>query len=343
MPPPPVTASADVTRCGTLGDMSVNSAEPGASGRLVSGEAVELDVRVARLGSRVLGFGLDFAISFCAAVGFYLISALLLATLGTFTGVVDGALQTAVGTVAIFAGFVALPATIETLSKGRSLGKLMMGLRVVRDDGGPIRFRHALIRALSAFAVEFPGLLLPGLTWFAAMTVMLIHPSGKRFGDLTAGTIVIHERTPHARIWVPIMPPGLAGWAAVADLTALDDKLALAIRHFLARNHEIAEPARTKLGLALASELNSFIVPPPPPGTPGWAFLAAVLAERHRRAASRLAAGRAVTAQVWDTLYGPHQGQAMWTHAPAPTVTAPPTTLPQVPAATTHPGTPGAW
>lgn len=323
--------------------MSDNTADPGTSGRLVSGEAVELDVRVARLGSRVLAFGVDFALNFFITFILYVTTALLLTMVAATSTMVDDALEVAVATVAIFAGMVAIPATIETLSKGRSLGKLILGLRVVRDDGGPIRFRHSLIRALSAFAVEFPGVLLPGLTWFATMAVMLIHPSGKRVGDLTAGTIVIHERTPHARVWVPIMPPGLAGWAAVADLTALDDNLALAIRHFLARNHEIAEPARTKLGLSLASELNSFIVPPPPPNTPGWAFLAAVLSERYRRASSRLAASRAVTAQVWDTLYGPHQGQAMWTHAPAPGWTAPPTTFPQVPAAAVTPESPGAW
>ncbi|ADD41317.1 RDD family protein [Stackebrandtia nassauensis] len=323
--------------------MSDISADPGLSGRLVSGEAVELDVRVARLGSRVLAFGIDFTISVIAAAIFYVVSMLLLYTLAASTSLVDEALLVAIITIDMVLAFVGVPATIETLSKGRSLGKLAVGLRVVRDDGGPIRFRHALIRALSAFAVEFPGLLLPGISWFAALGVMLIHPSGKRFGDLSAGTIVIHERTPHARIWVPIMPPGLAGWAAVTDLTALDDNLALSIRHFLARNHEIAEPARTKLGLALAAELNSFVVPPPPPGTPGWAFLAAVLSERYRRASSRLAASRAVTAQVWDTLYGPHQGQAMWTHAPPPVWTAPPTTLPQVPAAPAHPATPGAW
>ena len=40
----------------------------------------------------------------------------------------------------------AAPIAVETLSHGRSLGKLACGLRVVRDDGGPIRFRHALVR-----------------------------------------------------------------------------------------------------------------------------------------------------------------------------------------------------
>ncbi len=42
-----------------------------------------------------------------------------------------------------------LPDRFETLSRGRSLGKLALGLRVVSDDGGPERFRQALMRALA--------------------------------------------------------------------------------------------------------------------------------------------------------------------------------------------------
>ncbi len=53
------------------------------------------------------------------------------------------------------------------------------------------------------------------------------------------------------------MPPQLAPWAALLDLTGLDDDLALAVRHFLSRNRQLAEPARTRLGLALAREVSA--------------------------------------------------------------------------------------
>jgi len=285
--------------------MTDNSAEADTSGRLVSGEAVELDVRVARLGSRVLAFTIDFVLLAVGAIVLVILTSIVVALLPP--EVRDRALADAVRTVTILFALVAIPVTIETLSKGRSLGKLLLGLRVVRDDGGPIRFRHCLVRGVSAFGVEFPGLLMPGITWLAAIGVMLIHPSGKRIGDLMAGTIVIHERTPLARYWVPAMPVGLAQWSQTADLTNLDDSLALAVRHFLARNKEISEPARSRLGAALDAEVRAVVTPPPPPGTPGWAFLAAVLAERYRRSGARMARNRAVTAQVWDTLYGANQ------------------------------------
>ncbi|MEV0648976.1 RDD family protein [Phytomonospora sp. NPDC050363] len=273
-------------------------------GRFVSGEAVELDVRVARLGSRMLAFALDLLVLGFVAVVLLIVSTYLVASLAEGGIEVDAALVGAIFVINLVILFVAIPATVETLSKGRSIGKLAAGLRVVRDDGGPIRFRHALVRALVGLTLEFPGILLPGITWIAGLWTMLVNPAGKRIGDLAAGTVVIHERSPAVWGWVPLMPPPLAAWASLTDLSDLDDELALAVRHFLSRNAQIREPARTSLGLALAAELGAKVTPPPPPGTPGWAFMSAVLAERYRRNAGRLAASRAATAQVWDTLYG---------------------------------------
>jgi uncharacterized RDD family membrane protein YckC len=268
--------------------------------RLVSGEGVELDVRAAGVGSRVLALLLDIVVQ----VVLYLVlgTILLVALLNAVPRLADGALleggRIVLGVV-VLAGY---PITMETLAGGRTLGKLALGLRVVRDDGGPIQFRHALTRTLVGVALEWPGLILPLLAWAVSLTSMLSHPLGKRLGDLAAGTIVIHERTPATWGWVPTMPPALATWARLLDLTGLDDELALAVRHFLARNRQLHEPGRTRLGYALAVEVAACTTPPPPPGVPGWQYLAAVLAERHRRAAHRLAVARTATAQVWPEL-----------------------------------------
>jgi hypothetical protein len=131
---------------------------------------------------------------------------------------------------------------------------------------------------------------------------MIGNPQSKRLGDHVAGTIVIHERTPAAWGWVPTMPPELAAWAATLDLTGLDDDLALGTRNFLARNRSIREPARSSLGQRLVREVAAVTNPPPPPGTPAWKYLAAVHAERHRRATRQLAAVRARAAAVWPDL-----------------------------------------
>jgi len=272
--------------------------------RLVSGEAVELDVRFARVGSRVLALLIDILVEIVIAVGLVVLILIGLSAFA-FTGLADAALLQGGLIVVLVIVFIGYPVLCESLLRGRTVGKLVLGLRVVRDDGGPIRFRHALTRSLVGVALEWPGLVMPLVTWGASLATMLANPVGKRLGDLAAGTIVIHERTPASWGWVPAMPPHLAGWAALLDLTQLDDQLALAVRHFLARNRQISEPARSQLGLELATQVTRQTTPPPPPGVPGWVYLAAVIAERHRRAARRLAVTRVAAAAVWPSLGTP--------------------------------------
>jgi uncharacterized RDD family membrane protein YckC len=237
----------------------------------------------------------------------------------------EGALFGGLYIIVLAATFIGYPVTMETLTRGRTVGKMVLGLRVVRDDGGPVRFRQALSRGMVGAAIEFPGLLGAPLTWLACLWTMAVNPLGKRLGDYAAGTVVIHERTPAAWGWVPVMPPGLADWASTLDLAGLDDDLALAVRNFLARNRHLREPARAQLGYRLSTEVAAAVNPPPPAGTPGWAYLAAVHAERHQRAMRRLAAVRSRAATVWPEI----------TNIPAP-----PSTAPQRPQPMSHPADP---
>lgn len=276
--------------------MSVSSSDP--DHRLVSGEAVHLEVRVARVGSRALALMIDI----CGQLLLLLmLIPIMLISLGTLAA--DAALARAAEVVTVIVVFVGYQAFWETLTAGRTPGKFAMGLRVVRDDGGPVRFRHSITRALVGATVEWPGLLLPVITWVASIATMLTNQQGKRLGDLAAGTIVIHDRTPTSWGWVPGIPPNMVSWASTLDLTALDDDLALACRHFLARSRSLSEPFRSRLGERLATEVMAVTTPKPPHGTPGWAYLAAVVGERHRRAAARLGAARKAQATLWPDLF----------------------------------------
>lgn len=276
--------------------------DPGQT-RIVTGEAVHLDMRVARLGSRALARIIDAIIQIVLYGAMLILFTIIVGILGS-SGVIffDGAVFATLTLGTLVLAMLGYPVLLETLTRGRTLGKLILGLRVVRDDGGPVTFRHAATRGLVGFAIEWPGVLGAPLTWLATIWTMVASPQSKRIGDHVAGTIVIHERTPAAWGWAPTMPPELTGWAATLDLTGLDDDLALGTRNFLARNRNIREPARTELGLRLAREVAAVTNPPPPPGTPGWRYLAAVHAERHRRAMRQLAAVRARAATVWPDL-----------------------------------------
>ncbi|HVE75001.1 MAG TPA: RDD family protein [Mycobacteriales bacterium] len=242
----------------------------------VTGEAVALDLRPAALPSRVLAGAVDALLQIALGIG---LGALILRVAAGASEAASGALFI----VLLVTLLVGYPVTFETVLRGRTPGKAVLGLRVVRDDGGPIGFRHALVRGMTGAFVERPG-----VTFFSgAVLCSLLNPQGKRLGDLLAGTLVLQERVPGRGQRAPDMPPHLAGWAATLDLAGLTDELALSMRTFVSRAPSMTARAREDLGGRLVASVLAAVRPAPPAGTPGWAVLAAVLAERRRREQSR--------------------------------------------------------
>lgn len=256
---------------------------------LVTGEAVVLDLRLAKLPTRAMAFGIDLAVMLLA---FLVLIAITAGALGT----VDDALAAAVSLVLVLAVFVGYPVTVETLTRGRSIGKIALGLRVVREDGGPIRFRQALTRGLAGLIIDFG--LFSLFTGIVALVTSLASPCGRRVGDMLAGTVVLRERTPVRPVPVVPMPQPLAGWAAGLELSGLPDPVALSARQFLHRASDLEPGVRASLGQALATQVAGHVSPAPPPGTPCEPYLAAVLAERRRREETRLATNRPVAPVV---------------------------------------------
>ncbi|WP_409496122.1 RDD family protein [Amycolatopsis sp. cmx-11-12] len=240
---------------------------------LVTGEAVVLDVRAAKLASRGLAMMLDVALQMITLV----VAMLVLSQVAAFG---DEALALTLFLVTLVLVMVGYPVIFETLSRGRTLGKMALGLRVVRTDGGPVRFRHALVRGLAGFFIDFWAL---GLLGVVAVVTSLLSTNGRRVGDYLAGTLVIRERMPASRTPYVGMPPQLAYWASQLDLTRLPNELALAVRQYLSRTSELRPEAVEALGYGLAQQVAATIGAPVPPGVPSWAYLSAVLAERRRR------------------------------------------------------------
>ncbi|MDQ7992585.1 MAG: RDD family protein [Propionicimonas sp.] len=242
-----------------------------ASDEILIGEGVALQVGTASVIARAAGWLLDAFVTGTVLVGLIL----TLSWLGE-DRFDDAAIQ-AVIVILLVIAFIITPMTIETLTRGRSLGKLVMGLQVIRDDGGPVRLRHAAVRAL--VGVFELWLVAGGL----AFVVSMLNDRGKRIGDFLAGTYVAQVRGVRSTAVPLYMPPGLAGWAQLTDTHPLPDGLALRARQFLARAHEFPPPIRHRLGLRLAAQIELFVSPAPPPGTHPEAFIAAVLCERRRR------------------------------------------------------------
>src|SRR6201998_4630518 len=241
---------------------------------VVTGDAVVVEVQIAQLPVRAVAAVIDLAAIFV----FYVLGLILaLATQPEF----DDALVDAFVVIFTVLVLVGYPVTFETATRGRSLGKMAMGLRVVSDDGGPERFRQALFRALAAVVeiwMFFGG---------PAVICSLLSSKGKRIGDVFAGTVVISERGPKLEP-PPVMPPALAWWASSLQLSGLRSETAQIARQFLSRETQLRPQVRDQMAHRITAEVVAQIAPPPPPGVPPQYVLAAVLAERHRRELMRL-------------------------------------------------------
>jgi uncharacterized RDD family membrane protein YckC len=245
----------------------------GAMSAVVSGEAVVLDLRPARAASRGIGFFLDAIVQIALLVALTLGAATLSDTFGG-----DIAVTGALSLVAVVIALVGYPLLFETLTRGKSLGKLALGMRVVRQDGGAVRARHSLVRAL------FGVIELWATFGVVAFIASLSSAQGKRLGDQFAGTLVVLERAPRSTDVAWTMPPRMAPWAMQADLSRLPDALALEIRTFLLRTPDLEPNARWSLSVRLADAVRQCTTPPPPLGIGPEEYLVAVLAERRRRA-----------------------------------------------------------
>ena len=237
---------------------------------VLTGEAVALDVQPLGYFLRVVGALIDVLIAVALMLG----AALLL---GTLAG--QGALSSATLQIALIVTLVlvtvVLPTTVETASGGRSLGKLAVGGRIVRADGGASGFRQALIRALV-------GVLEIYLTVGAvALLVGAFTPRSQRLGDLMAGTYSERTRAPRLPDPAPGLPAGLEGWAAVADVARLPDRLARRISQF-AREASAMDPgARARLAQSMAADAAPFVAPVP--AVPPEVLVRAVAAVRRDR------------------------------------------------------------
>ena len=262
---------------------------------LITGEAVALDLRPAGFVLRAAGAAIDFVVY----MGSFVVGAVIFVTQAVDAGL-DEALIRAISIVGLILFLVVAPIAVETISRGKSLGKLAVGARVVRDDGGAIGLRHAFIRGLvGVFEVfmTFGG---------AALLVGLLNSRAKRLGDLLAGTYSQHERFPNFHTPVYGVPIDLLEWAETADVARMPDALSRRIAQFLAQARGLSAPTRIRLARELASEASLYVSPLPE--SDAELFLAAVAALRRDREMAALSIEKRRLEQLRPVLTGlPHR------------------------------------
>jgi uncharacterized RDD family membrane protein YckC len=272
-----------------------DSPDHDATTALVTGEAVALDLRPTGFVLRAAGTIIDWLVYF----GGYILLVIFVLPLIADSLQLDSAASAAVAVAGLVVVLVAAPTTVELLSHGKSLGRLAVGARIVRDDGGAIGFRHAFIRSLTGMLeifITFGGL---------AAVVALLNGQSKRLGDLVAGTYSRYERLSKEVIPVYGVPEVLTEWALTADVARMPDRVARRIASYLRGASTLSESTRDRLGRELATEAALWVSPVPP--VSAEMFLAGVSALRRQREGAALDLDRKRLDQLEPALQGlPH-------------------------------------
>ncbi|SDZ41668.1 Uncharacterized membrane protein YckC, RDD family [Herbiconiux ginsengi] len=259
---------------------------------LLTGEAVALDVRPASFLLRSASGAIDFVLYIGALlVALYVFVTILLSDSG-----IDPALGQALSLALVVTFLVVAPIVVEVASRGRSLGKLAVGARIVRDDGGAISLRHSVIRGLLGFVEIYMTL------GILAFVVSMLNARSKRLGDLLAGTYSQHERVPRPIPFVAQVPPELSVWAQTADVAKLPDRLSRRVVQFLTQADRTTPQTRERLAHELAREAAPFVSPLP--NVHPHAFLLGVSAIRRDREYRALMLERERLARVDPILRG---------------------------------------
>lgn len=199
-------------------------------------EGIELNLRLAGPVPRACAWAIDLALR----AGIMLVLAIVLGALGGF--------GYGLFLIAWFLLEWIYPAVCEARFAGATPGKKLMGLRVVSDDGTPLRASAAFIRNLLR-AVDF----LP-VAYAVGLVSMLAHREFRRLGDIVAQTVVIYREDAHRAALIPHALPVAPGIAlSVEEARAVLDYAERVPRLTPERADELAQIAGPMLGASTAA------------------------------------------------------------------------------------------
>jgi uncharacterized RDD family membrane protein YckC len=210
-------------------------------------EGVELELALGGLGSRFFAALVDGVIEALLGAG------IVIAAVGLTSAAVAATLS-ALGIFLIVFGYHVL---WEVLNSGRTPGKRVAGLRVVREGGAPVRFRESAIRNIIRLID-----ILPPVTYALGAAAILLTKRNQRLGDIVAGTLVV-------RVTAALPPSSPAARARRSteelrswDVSAVTPEELSAVRRFLDRRAGLTDDARRGLATELGARLR--------PKVAGW-------------------------------------------------------------------------
>lgn len=151
-------------------------------------EGVQLTFQLAGPGLRMAAYAADFVIRIVLVVGLGLLATFI------FGGLGFAEFSAAFFMIALFLAEWGYGTLFEWLWNGRTPGKRMFGLRVLKTGGYPIGFYEAVLRNMLR-AGDAPFVVLYGI----GVMVMMSTRRLQRLGDLAAGTMVVVEQSSRVR------------------------------------------------------------------------------------------------------------------------------------------------
>jgi uncharacterized RDD family membrane protein YckC len=212
--------------------------QPAEQLRIDTPEQIALELQVAGIGSRFLAIAVDTVLQ----VSLYIAGFLALSFLQTPAIVRESPLGLAGPALAILFGFTiywGYFALFEIFWSGRTPGKRLAGIRVIKETGRPINAYEAIGRNILR-AIDF----LPAM-YAVGVVCMMLNKHSRRIGDYVAGTIVVHDKqTEEVRPDWNLAAPAPAAGASVARMTPEELQL---IETYLHRRLELEDEIRTDM------------------------------------------------------------------------------------------------
>jgi len=208
---------------------------------------------VAGIGSRAAAAVLDQLLIGIATLGIFLIVIQIGSAVGGHTSAatkMSGAWALAISTLMVFALVWGYYVVFEAIWDGQTPGKRWLGIRVVQDGGYSVSFGASAARNLLRVVDFMPGMYGVGLVSIA------INKSGKRIGDIVAGTFVVHEQL----AIVASAPARAAEGAAAAAITSrlTESEFAL-LGRYVSRRNQLEPERRSAFAAQLAERFRAHL------------------------------------------------------------------------------------
>lgn len=212
-------------------------------------ELVVLSYTIAGVGSRALAALIDSFICIAGIIAIIFAFGAVTTQPSRPAGDSFGAWAMAISIFAIFCLLWGYYVLFEGLADGQTPGKRILRLRVVRDGGYSVTFGASAVRNLVRI-VDIQPFPLYGV----GLLSVILSKSGKRIGDIVAGTIVVREAL--VRQLAPALPKATDSAPALLQ-TVLTEEEFTVLERFMERRGTLDPERRSALAAQIATRLSS--------------------------------------------------------------------------------------